>query len=368
MINIGITGSDGLIGYHLRVFLRNTEGVDVRCANRHTFSSPESMNKFTKGLDYIVHLADKNVGADSDLRKINMTISESLLNSCEMSNTRPHILFASSTHTLLNPDAAYSISKEECSDFISDWCRHNGSDFTKIIIPHVFGEFGKPFYNSVVSSFCYQLANGESTKVIQDKELELLHAYDVARGISEIIDSNITGDKKLDGKKISVIDVRDKLIDLSKLYLDNIIPHTLSKLDCQLFNTFRSYLPENYYPRDYIQHVDERGMLFESIKAEYTGLTFCSTTKPGVTRGNHFHIDKFERFIVLKGEAIISFRKLFSEEVKSFEVSGASPTYVDMPTYTTHNIKNTGKSDLLTLFWSNVFFDPNHPDTYFEEV
>ena len=109
-------------------------------------------------------------------------------------------------------------------------------------------------------------------------------------------------------------------------------------------------------------------MLFESIKAEHTGLTFCSTTKPGVTRGNHFHIDKFERFIVLKGEAIISFRKLFSEEVKSFEVSGASPTYVDIPTYTTHNIKNTGKSDLLTLFWSNVFFDPNHPDTYFEEV
>ena len=368
MINVGITGSDGLIGYHLRVLLDNIDGIEVKCANRMTFSSENEMSEFTKGLDYIVHLADKNVGADEDLRSINLSISEALVGACERSDTRPHIIFASSTHTLLNPNAAYSISKVECSTYISKWCSDYNCNFTNLIIPHVFGEFGKPFYNSVVSSFCYQLANGEETKVINDKELELLHAFDVAKGIHEIIQSNATGEIKLDGEKTSVINLRDRLMHLSNLYLENIIPQSLSPLDSKLFNTFRSYLPENYYPQEYMKHTDERGMLFESIKAEHTGLTFCSTTKPGITRGNHYHIDKFERFIVLQGEAVIRFRRLFTDEIKTFKVNGEKPSYIDIPTFTTHNITNIGKSNLLTLFWSNVFFDPDNPDTYFEEV
>ena len=139
-------------------------------------------------------------------------------------------------------------------------------------------------------------------------------------------------------------------------------------MDCQLFNTYRSYLPKEYYPREYKVNVDDRGMLFESIKAEQSGLTFASTTKPGVTRGNHYHIDKFERFIVLRGNATIRFRRLFSNDIETFNVSHKCPSYVDIPTFTTHNITNTGSSDLLTLFWSNVFFDENNPDTYFEEV
>jgi len=368
MKNIGITGSDGLIGFHLRVFLEKLEGVNVFLANRKTFLSNERIAEFTKDLDVIVHLADKNVGADNDLRDINMSISKSLTDACDYSKVKPHIIFASSTHTILNPDAAYSISKIECSEYLQKWCQKNDSFFTNLIIPHVFGEFGKPFYNSVVSSFCYQLANNEETKVIEDKDLELLHAFDVSKGIYEIIQGNSFGEQKLIGTRVSVIELRERLKHLSELYFQNIIPRLDTKIDQQLFNTFRSYLPREYYPKKYNLNVDERGMLFESIKAEQNGLTFSSTTKPGVTRGNHYHIDKFERFIVLNGEATIRFRKLFSEEVQTFHVNSNEPSYVDIPTFITHNITNTGTTDLLTLFWSNVFFDKDNPDTYFEEV
>ncbi len=368
MINIGITGSDGLIGYHLRVLLSNKDDINVNLANRETFASSQSLIDFTNDLDVIVHLADKNVGADKDLREINMSISKALTDACGKSEKKIHLIFASSTHTTLNPKAAYSISKIECSDYLEKWCARNGSLFTNLVIPHVFGEFGKPFYNSVVASFCYQLANNEPTKIIDDKELELLHAFDVAKGIFEIIKLQAVGQQKLKGIVMSVIKLRDKLLNLSQSYAENIIPSLQTQLDCQLFNTYRSYLPTEYYPREYKVNVDDRGMLFESIKAEQSGLTFASTTKPGVTRGNHYHIDKFERFIVLSGNATIRFRRLFSNDIVTFNVNHECPSYVDIPTFTTHNITNTGSSDLLTLFWSNVFFDEKNPDTYFEEV
>jgi len=368
MINIGITGSDGLIGFYLRVFLENKEDINISCANRETFKSKESLAEFADELDVVVHLADKNVGVDKDLREINMSISKALTDALKKSGKKIHLIFASSTHTIINPKAAYSVSKVECSEYLENWCDNHGCNFTNLIIPHVFGEFGKPFYNSVISSFCYQLANNEPTKIIDNKELEILHAFDVAKVIFEIIQKKDYGQQKLSGSPISVVNLREKLIHLSELYSENIVPALETKLDCQLFNTYRSYLPKEYFPREYKLNIDDRGMLFESIKAEQSGLTFTSTTNVGVTRGNHYHVDKFERFIVLDGNATIRFRRLFNDNVESFTVSGEKPSYVDIPTFTTHNITNTGSTNLLTLFWSNVFYNENNPDTYFEEV
>ena len=368
MIKIGITGSNGLIGYHLRVFLQNVENIELKLANRETFKSEDALLKFCEDLDVIVHLADKNVGADEDIRDINMNISKSLTTSCDSAASKPHLIFASSTHIKLNPNAAYSISKKECSSYLEQWCKNRESPFTNLVIPHVFGEFGKPFYNSVISSFCYQITNNEETKIIKDKELNLLHAHDVAKGIYNIILEKKTGEQHLEGLLINVSEARDKLIQLSNSYKNNIIPNVEKKIDSQLFNTYRSYLDEGYYPRKFTLHSDDRGSLFEAMKTEQYGLTFASTTKPGVTRGNHYHIDKFERFIVINGNAEVRLRKIFSDEVTTYDVSGDNPTYIDIPTYLTHNITNTGSSDLITLFWSNVFYDENNPDTYFEEV
>jgi len=368
MIKVGITGSDGLIGYHLKVFLNTIDDIELKLANRDTFQSDELLAAFTENLDVIVHLADIKIGSDNEIKKKNMIITKQLTNAATVFKIKPHIIFASSTHTLLNPKNPYSISKIECSNHLKDWSKLNNFKFTNLILPHVFGEFGKPFYNSVISTFCHQLAIGEKTKIKQDKELELLHVQDVAKAIYQVILNGNDGDYRLSGSSLTVFDARKRLIALSEYYLDNLIPDLTNNLDCQLFNTFRSYLTSDYYPRHFDLHADDRGFLYEAVKCNQRGLTFLSITKPGITRGNHYHTHKFERFIVINGKACIKLRKIFSNNVLSYEVDGNQPAYVDIPTYTTHNITNIGEDDLTTLFWSNIFYDEDNSDTYFEEV
>jgi UDP-2-acetamido-2,6-beta-L-arabino-hexul-4-ose reductase len=369
MIKIGITGSNGLIGYHLRVLLNTINDIEYKLADRATFQSEDTLIAFAKNLDVIVHLADTNIFSKSvDISKENMMISEKITKAAKSSSKNPHIIFASSIHTVLNPNIPYSKSKIECANYLKNWCINNNSNFTNLIIPHVFGEFGKPFYNSVVSTFCHQLANGDKTKLMNDSQLELIHAHDVSIEIYKVIKNNFFNNVTLTGAKISVSDLRKKLIELSRDYFKNIIPDLTDDLNCKLFNTLRSYLKDDFYPRNYILNIDNRGFLYELINTKQRGLSFLSNTKSGITRGNHFHIKKIERFMVIRGEAIIKLRKLFTNDILSFEVNGDNPTYIDIPTCTTHNITNIGRNELTTLFWSNSFYDENNSDTYFEEV
>jgi UDP-2-acetamido-2,6-beta-L-arabino-hexul-4-ose reductase len=152
------------------------------------------------------------------------------------------------------------------------------------------------------------------------------------------------------------------------LYAGHVFPDVRDDFDRDLFNTFRSYLYPHRYPTALTLHEDPRGCLFEAVKTHNGGQTFLSTTKPGITRGNHYHTRKIERFLVVSGQAEIRLRRVFDSEVQVFKVSGDQPAYVDMPTLHTHNITNTGSSDLITLFWTHEFYDPNMPDTFFELV
>jgi UDP-2-acetamido-2,6-beta-L-arabino-hexul-4-ose reductase len=151
-------------------------------------------------------------------------------------------------------------------------------------------------------------------------------------------------------------------------YQTMVMPPLDSALDVRLFNTLRSYLFPAHYPVALTLHSDARGSLFEVVKSNSGGQVFMSTTHPGITRGNHFHTRKVERFLVASGEADIRLRKLFSDEVISFKVRGDAPSYVDIPTFYTHHITNTGQSELVTLFWTNEIFNPVDPDTFSEAV
>jgi UDP-2-acetamido-2,6-beta-L-arabino-hexul-4-ose reductase len=151
-------------------------------------------------------------------------------------------------------------------------------------------------------------------------------------------------------------------------YQAMVMPPLESALDVRLFNTLRSYLFPAHYPVALTLHIDARGSLFEVVKSNSGGQVFMSTTHPGITRGNHFHTRKVERFLVASGEADIRLRKLFSDEVICFKVRGDAPSYVDIPTFYTHHITNTGQSELVTLFWANEIFDSVDPDTFPERV
>ncbi|BBD09564.1 NAD-dependent epimerase/dehydratase family protein [Desulfovibrio ferrophilus] len=369
---IGITGADGLLGYHIRAFLHARQGqYDIRLATRETFSDDALLNRFVDGLGAIIHCAGMNRGDEAEVERVNGWLAEALIDSLRRTHSKAAIVYANSTH--VTRDTGYGRGKRLAGEKFENWGRTTGVPVNNVILPHIFGEFGKPFYNSVVSTFCHQLANGEAPRIDVDGDLELVHAQDVARLFVDWIESPAcTGGEvqsnRMSGRPLKVSELLDRLNALLARYGENVFPDLSDTLDLRLFNTLRSYLFPSHYPVALQLHSDERGDLFEAVKADQGGQTFMSSTHPGITRGNHFHLRKVERFLVIGGEAEIKLRKLFTNEVITFRVRGGQPAYVDMPTFYTHDITNAGTGKLHTLFWSNEIFDPKDPDTYAEMV
>lgn len=363
---IGITGADGFLGWHLRVYL-HSRGITPLSASRETFSAPAKLVEFVGQCDVIIHLAGMNRGDDAEIERANILLAEQLISACAVTGRCRHVLFSNSTHVLTR-DTAYARSKRACAGLFRQWADNCGALFNNLILPQIFGEGGKPFYNSVVSTFCHQLAVGDIPKIIQDADLELLHAQRAAEFIYRLIDQPVPGEVRPAGISLTVTELLHKISAAKNFYDSQLIPALLDDFELELFNTYRSYLFPQYYPVSLTRREDERGSLFEAVKSLHGGQCFISTTKPGVTRGNHYHLHKIERFLVLSGDATIRVRKLFSPQIVDFRVSGAKPQYVDMPTLHTHNITNTGSGELVTLFWSHEIFDPEQPDTYMETV
>lgn len=366
-MKIGVTGADGLIGWHQRAYLKAIDGGhEVRLAGRATFGRPELLAGFVDGLDAIIHLAGMNRGDDAEIEATNSTLARDLVAAFGQTGSRPFVVYANSTHQ--DRDTAYGRGKRAAANTFRVWADQCGAGFANLILPHVFGEFGKPFYNSVVSTFCYQLARNETPQIITDGDLELLHVQDVAAQCLKVIQEDRRGDIRMTGIGMKVSELLRRLTEMRDRYQSMVMPRLESTLDVRLFNTLRSYLFPEHYPVALTLHSDARGSLFEVVKSQSGGQVFMSTTHPGITRGNHFHTRKIERFLVASGEAKIRLRKLFSDEVISFKVRGDAPSYVDIPTFYTHDITNNGHSELVTLFWANEIFDPADPDTFPEQV
>ncbi|MFB4202413.1 UDP-2-acetamido-2,6-beta-L-arabino-hexul-4-ose reductase [wastewater metagenome] len=366
MVKIGVTGVAGLIGWHTRCRLQAEDGVEVVAAGRELFDSATALERFVSDCDAVIHLAGMNRGDDAEMRQVNVGLAESLTSACERAGVTPHVVFSSSTH--IDKDTVYGQSKRKAAEIFAEWADRRGARFTNLVLPHVFGECGRPYYNSVVSTFCYQLARGETPSIAHDGQLELLHAQEVAELALAAIRSGRTGEQRPAGREMRVSEMLNSVTAHAERYRAGVIPEFRDVFELRLFNTFRSYLFPDYYPRPLKLHADNRGALFEGVKTDHGGQAFLSTTKPGITRGDHFHFNKVERFLVLQGEAIIRLRRMFDDRVIEFPVSGSEPAFVDMPTLHTHNITNVGGGELLTLFWSHEIFDPDNPDTYREPV
>lgn len=366
-MKIGITGAQGLLGYHVRAGIQAFgSATEVRLATRDTFADPELLDCFTSGLDAVIHCAGVNRGEEGAVRSANPTIALALVASMERTGAKPAIAYANSTHQ--ERQTAYGIGKREAAEILEAWGGRTGVPIGNFVLPHVFGEFGKPFYNSVVSTFCHQLVVGDTPSIDVDGQLELIHAQDVARIFEAWIKNATTETRRVEGRAMRVSEMLTTIRTQLDRYQSGVLPDLTDILHLRLFNTLRSYLYPQHYPRKLKLHEDARGSLFEAVKTDQGGQGFVSTTLPGITRGNHWHLNKIERFLVVGGQAVIRIRKLFSNEVNSFEVSGDQPAYIDIPTLHTHSITNTGSGALQTLFWSNEIFDPNNPDTYPEAV
>jgi UDP-2-acetamido-2,6-beta-L-arabino-hexul-4-ose reductase len=371
-LTIGITGAQGLIGWHMRAWLHaHRPEVEVRLGTRDTFADPGTLGRFVEGLAAIVHCAGMNRGEDRAVEEGNVDIARRLATACEAvaraGGRYPLVVYTNSTH--VGRDTAYGRGKRAAADLLGKAAGRQRAPFANLVLPHVFGEFGKPFYNSVVSTFCHQLAVGEPPRVQVDGDLELVHTQDVAARCFAAIANTEDGECRVSGAPLTVSALLDRLTEMCDAYAGrNVVPELGDPLDRALFNTLRSYRFPGSMPGLLTLHRDARGSLFEAVKATNGGQTFFSTTAPGVTRGNHFHTQKFERFIVCAGEAEIRLRRLFSDEIHRFRVAGDTPHYIDMPTFYAHDITNTGAGELLTLFWANEIFDPARPDTFAEAV
>jgi UDP-2-acetamido-2,6-beta-L-arabino-hexul-4-ose reductase len=241
-----------------------------------------------------------------------------------------------------------------------------------MIIPNVFGPFGLPNYNSVIATFCHKLSHNETPKIEIDGEVKLIY-------VSELVCEIINAIKCAEGKEeflvrhtaVSKVSAILSLLENYKTqYLEKgEIPTIENNFELNLFNTFRCYIDiANHFPVKFTQHTDPRGSFVEVIRLGIGGQVSFSTTVPGITRGNHYHTRKIERFAVIKGKALIQLRRIGTNEVLDFYLDGNEPSYVDMPIWYTHNIKNIGDDILYTNFWINEFYDPNDADTYFENV
>ncbi|GHT96716.1 epimerase [Spirochaetia bacterium] len=376
-IKVGITGQAGFVGTHLYnelgLFPEKYERILFKDSY---FDDPALMAQFVKQCDVIVHLAAVNRHPDeNELYTVNVNLVNALIRTLIQENVKPHIIFSSSIQERL--DNLYGKSKQEGRRLLAEWAEKNRASFTALIIPNVYGPFGLPNYNSFVATFCQKLTHGEVPQIITDNDVNLIYVSSLCKHIiadieeSQSADSPMIQEKHIPfdfTKKVSVI--LEKLKMFKECYFDQgIIPAFKNSDDSNLFNTFRSYIDlSNYFPYRLKQNTDMRGTFVETIKLNSGGQISFSTTKPNITRGNHFHTRKIERFTVIKGKAKIQLRKIGTDRIIDFCLDGSEPSYVDMPVWYTHNITNIGADDLYTQFWINEFYNEADPDTYFEGV
>jgi UDP-2-acetamido-2,6-beta-L-arabino-hexul-4-ose reductase len=356
-MKVGVTGGYGFIGYHTYYNLKFTTDWDVVRLDKDFYNDER-----IKECEWVIHLAGVNRGNEDEVYKANIDLTQLLLDSI---NTDCNIIFSSSTQVELNN--SYGDCKLECEQMIQNWCQQYGGKFYNLRIPNVFGPFCKPNYNSFIATFCHNLCNDKNIKIVNDSMVNLIYVNDVVEEFKNCIKGKKQSFKTTE---MMVSDAKELLSYFNNCYFeDGRIPNLNNNFDRNLFNTFISYIPHNKRLIKTELHSDDRGSLTELTKVDSSeGQVFFSTTNKGYVRGEHFHMRKFERFCVVDGKAVIRIRKLGTDDVQEYQVSGDDIKIIDMPVLHTHNIQNIGNDKLTTIFWISEIYDKDNPDTYWENV
>jgi UDP-2-acetamido-2,6-beta-L-arabino-hexul-4-ose reductase len=371
-LKIVVTGAGGLLGWHAaaRLHARNCAArfrgmpapFDVATLDRSGFNDPDALRAALADAAAVLHFAGINRAPDDEIEHGNPAIASLLVQACRDVRAQPHIIYANSTHAA--SDTPYGRSKRKAGEILAAFARR----FCDLVLPHIFGEGARPFYNNVTATFIHQAIRGETSNVNPAGEVRLLHAGQAVEAAIAAALEGTTGTLCPEPRPTSVKDLLARIHAFRQSYEDNVFPDLRDPFDVALFNSYRTALYPDGFPRLLRLNTDARGVLFEAVKGGGGGQTFLSWTEPGVTRGNHFHLCKVERFLVLEGEAVIRIRRVLGGPIWDYRVSGSEPAVVDMPTLHTHSIENVGKGRLLTLFWTHDIFDPAAPDTYADPV
>lgn len=369
-----VTGSSGFIGKNL---IENLRLIPDTMVLSFDATDPVSMlSQHALSADIIFHLAGVNRPTeDAEFVHGNVDLTQSLTDILRKAGGKKPIVFSSSIQA--EQDNPYGRSKKAAEELLLDYGRESGAPVHIFRLPNVFGKWCRPNYNSVVATFCYNVARELPIRVdAPEKELSLVYIDDVVATFLPFVSGQEQEKGNSPYVEISPVH-RITLAYLSKMILGfNASRENLTYNETRtdpmvrkLYATFLSYLPTDQFSHAADMKHDARGYFAELIKSQHFGQISVSRTKPGVTRGNHWHNTKVEKFIVIEGEARITFRRIDDDdEVLSYEVSGKSIEIVDIPPGYTHAIENIGTGDVLTIFWAGDLFDPNNPDTNYLEV
>lgn len=362
-MRVAITGGYGFLGWHLACRLRATQGIEPVRLGRRDFADPPGIAEALADVDVVIHLAGVNrADTDEEVEDGNVALATALAEA--LGDDPRHVVYGNSVQSDL--DNPYGRGKRRAAEILSAL----PGTLADVHLPNLFGEHGLPAYNSFVATFCYEVAAGRQPTVAVDNQVALMHAQDAAQSLIEAASLRRDHQPRPEGAAHGVLEVLAQINEFHAIYTEcGDIPDLSTKFAVDLFNTYRSYAFPDQFPVFAAVHRDARGELFEAARAHGgNAQAFVSTTEPGATRGDHYHLHKVERFFVVKGEAEISLRRLLHDELVTFHVSGDKPGFVDMPTMWAHKIRNVGDSDLVTMFWADQLLDPDNPDQFPERV
>ncbi|MCQ6274672.1 capsular polysaccharide biosynthesis protein CapF [Bacillus sp. V3B] len=370
-MNILVTGAKGFVGKNLIAELKNKGYNDILEFTRE--SDPSLLEKYTKECDFVFHLAGVNRPKDeNEFMEGNFGLTSQLLELLKKHGNKAPVLVTSSIQA--EKDNPYGRSKKAGEDLLFNYYKETDVKVYVYRLPNLFGKWSKPNYNTVVATYCHNIARDLDIQINNpDAELNLCYIDDLLEEFLRALEGNPT----MQEDDYCVVPVSHtiklgKLADLIKSFKESrinlSIPNMEDTLTKKLYSTYLSFLPEDQFSYDLKMNCDHRGSFTEFMRTPERGQVSVNVSKPRITKGNHWHHTKNEKFLVVSGEGLIRFRKIDTEEIIEYRVSGEKLQVVDIPTGYTHSIVNVGENDLVTVMWANECFDPEKPDTYFLEV
>ncbi len=369
MTRILITGGRGFLGRNLVAHLLNREDCKVRVFDRE--DTDKDLKKWLLDSDVIFHLAGVNRPQNPiEFETGNAGLTAQLCQFLKDNRRSPKIVFSSSIQAA--SDNPYGVSKAKAEEELRQFAAETGACVRIYRLKNLFGKWCRPNYNSVTATFCHNIANGLPITISDPaRELDLSYVDDaVAAFLTEIDgrDAQAEAGAEIPDYRIRLGDLAGRIQAFHEMRATLDLPDFADSFNRALYATYQSYVPaaERNYCLDI--KADSRGSLAEFIKQKHVGQIFVSRTNPGVTRGNHYHHTKTEKFFVLEGDGLIRMRAVEGGPVDEYRVSGSAYQVIDIPPGFTHSITNVGTSEMVTLFWSSELFDPDRPDTYYLPV
>ena len=367
MTKILVTGSEGFIGLNLISVLQRINNVAI--FQYDVNNTEEDLQEALRECDVIFHLAGVNRPTnDSEFSAGNVELTRVICESLRKIGQTPRIVFSSSTQAEL--DNPYGVSKKMAEGILKRFYQETGTDIVVYRMPGIFGKWSRPNYNTVVATFCYNIARDLPIQVSnQDHVLQLVYIDDVVQAFcseirSERIENSYCFREVSPVYKITLSKLAEMINSFHKSRDTLILPNFEDNLTKCLYATYLSFIQQADFAYQLPKMKDQRGVLAEFIKSQTIGQLFVSSTKPGKLRGNHYHHTKAEKFLILSGKGIIRFKSIINtDEIFSYEVDGKELKVVDIPPGYTHSIENISNEEMIVLFWASEIYDSNIPDT-----